>query len=327
MEEKRFVPDYKNGCAICGNPDHWKNECPEKNTAKDRGFGGRGGRGPPSGSVNSNQLRSQDCNRCKFAPNNINNCIGCKKSSNVDHCLLHCGQYICLGVEERVKLVRNANSCAICLHGGHQSGACGYRDKSNWVCGISGCSSHHHPTLHGSADAYVKINVIQVEQSRFEDVTDWESRADFVQDSFVVNEVGGDVVSVERQEELQQAKQELLKPGLGGDQVLLVIQEVDMVYGPLRSATKIVTFFDDGSTCSIILNSIAKQFGLLGEKVVVTIETINAVTTKETMLYLVELLDREGVRRMVRAFGFDSISEPIGNVELNGIKYLFSQKI
>ena len=82
-----------------------------------------------------------------------------------------------------------------------------------------------------------------------------------------------------------------------------------------------------GSTCSIILNSLAKQFGLLGEKVVVTIETINAVTTKETMLYLVELLDREGVRRMVRAFGFNSISEPIGNVELNGIKYLFSQKI
>ena len=208
---KGFVPDFKDGCAICGNPEHWKNECPDKNTARNRGRG----RGPPFGSVNSNQLRSQDCNRCKFAPNNINNCIGCKKTGNLDHCLLHCGQYLCLGVEDRVKLVRNANTCAICLHAGHQSGACGYRDKSNWVCGISGCRSHHHPTLHGSADAYVKINVIQVEQKRFEDVTDWESRSDFLHDSFVVNEVGGEVVSVERQEELQQARQELLKPGLG----------------------------------------------------------------------------------------------------------------
>ena len=64
-----------------------------------------------------------------------------------------------------------------------------------------------------------------------------------------------------------------------------------MVYGPLRSSTRVVIFFDDGSTCSAILNSVAKQFGLMGEKAVVTIETLNAVTTKETMIYLVELLD------------------------------------
>ena len=137
----------------------------------------------------------------------------------------------------------------------------------------------------------------------------------------------GENISTERRDELQQAKQELQKPGLGGDQVLLVIQEVDMVYGPQRLSSKIVTFFDDGSTCSIILNSVAAEFGLMGEKVVVTIETINAVTTKDTMLYLVELLDRNGGRRLVKAFGFDSISEPIGSVELSGIKFLFSAKM
>ena len=100
-----------------------------------------------------------------------------------------------------------------------------------------------------------------------------------------------------------------------------------MVYGPQRSSSKIVTFFDDGSTCSIILNSVAKEFGLMGEKVIVTIETINAVTTRDTMLYLVELLDRNGGRRLVKAFGFDSISKPIGSVEMSGIKFFFSAQM
>ena len=85
-----------------------------------------------------------------------------------------------------------------------------------------------------------------------------------------------------------------------------------------------MTFFEDGSTCSIILNSVAKQFGLLGESVTVTIDTLNVVTTKETMIYMVELLNRDGRRRLVRAFGFDNISEPIGTIELEGVKGMFS---
>ena len=342
-----FESDFKNGCAICGNPKHWKNECPDKGTDRDNLWHGgpRGrGRGPPpgkgggygrgqggaqsDGAVNSNQLRTSDCNRCKFAPSNLTSCIGCKKNNNIDHCLLHCGQFLCLGVEDRVKLVKAANGCVVCLHTGHQAASCNYKDKSNWICGISGCRSHHHPTLHGSTDVFVKVNTISVaEQDRFEDVTDWEARADYLQDSYLVNEHDGKEITADRQDELREAKEELKKPGLNGDQVLLVIMEVSMVYGPQRLLTSVVTFFDDGSTCSIILNSVAKQYGLLGEKVVVTIETINAITTKETMIYLVELVDRKGARQMVKAFGFDSISEPVGSVELEGVKYLFSAEM
>ena len=116
-----------------------------------------------------------------------------------------------------MKLVKNASSCAICLHGGHQSGSCNYRDKSNWICGIKGCKSHHHPTLHGSMDAYVKINILRVEESRFESVTDWETREDYVHDSYMSDQYVGENISTERRDELQQAKQELQKPGLWGD--------------------------------------------------------------------------------------------------------------
>ena len=69
------------------------------------------------------------------------------------------------------------------------------------------------------------------------------------------------------------------------------------------------------------------EFGLLGEKVTVTIETLNATTTRETMMYMVELLDKEGTRRLVKAFGFDSISEPMGSIRLDGIKFIFSDSM
>ena len=332
----RRKSDFGDGCAICGNKDHWKNECPDKGTAKDRfhNKGRDGGQGRARGAqqadgvVQSNQLRRSECNRCKYAAKNIPSCLGCKKSSNIDHCLLHCGEFMYLGVEDRVNMVKGGQACAVCLSGGHQAGSCNYKDKNNWVCGIDGCTSHHHPTLHGSKDVYVKVNTLGlVGESRFEEIMNWDERDSYHHDSYRVEDEGLKTASLDRKVELQEVREELQKPGLNGDQVLLVIQEIDMVYGPGRIVTPIITFFDDGSTCSVVLNSVARQFGLLGEKVTVTIETLNAVTTKETLLYMVELLDRKGERRLVRAFGFDKISEPMGSIQLEGVKYLFSDEM
>ena len=339
-DKGKFIPDYRNGCAVCGDRNHWKNECPDKGTDRDRFNGRRGGQPPvrggrqgrgrsvqADGEVNSNQLRRAECNRCKFANKNQSSCVGCKKNGNIDHCLLHCTQYMCLGLEDRVKLVKASNACAICLSSSHLAANCNYKDKDNWVCGMDGCVSHHHPTLHGSRDVYVKISTVVLGESRFQEVTDWEERENYLHDSYQVGDAVAGSMSSERRIEMQEVREELKKPGLRGDQVLLVVQNVNMLYGAERLVTTIVTFFDDGSTCSVILNSVAKQFGLLGEKVTVTIETLNAVTTKETMLYMVELLDRKGIRRLVRAFGFDTISEPMGSIVLDEVKYLFSKQM
>ena len=280
-ERGRFVPDFKNGCAVCGDRNHWKDECPDKGTDRDRfasgrGDRGRGGQGRQAGQgrgrggqvldgeVHSNQLRTADCNRCKFASKNLSSCVGCKKTNNIDHCLLHCVQYSALGVEDRVRLVKNANGCAVCLNTSHLADSCNYKEKNNWVCGLEGCRSHHHPTLHGSKDIFVKINTVVGEQSRFEEVTDWDARADYLHDSFLASDQVASNISKEREAELKEVLVELHKPGLRGDQVLLVVQDVDMVFGMGRQVTKIVTFFDDGSTCSVILNSVAVEFGLLG---------------------------------------------------------------
>ena len=256
----KFVPDYRNGCAVCGDRNHWKDQCPDKGTGRDRFTNSRRGGQPPDrgsgqgrgravqadGEVNSNQLRRAECNRCKFASKNQSSCIGCKKNGNIDHCLLHCGQYLCLGLEDRVKLVKTCSACAVCLSSSHLAANCNYKDKGNWVCGMEGCVSHHHPTLHGSRDVYVKISTVVLGDSRFQDVTDWEDRENYLHDSYQVTEEVTGNMSAERKTELQEVREELQKPGLRGDQVLLVVQNVNMVYGAERLMTIIVTFFDVG---------------------------------------------------------------------------------
>ena len=102
------------GCAICGSLDHWKNECPNRGTDKDRkkrgnahsarggrgvrgggqhggGGGQHGGKGDGNlhGDVASNTLRPLECPRCKYS-SKLTSCAGCKKTSNISHCLLHC---------------------------------------------------------------------------------------------------------------------------------------------------------------------------------------------------------------------------------------------
>ena len=37
----------------------------------------------------------------------------------------------------------------------HTTDKCFNKDKDNHVCGVAGCTSHHHPVLHGSKDIYV----------------------------------------------------------------------------------------------------------------------------------------------------------------------------
>ena len=164
----RDIPRGRGGCAICDSLDHWKNECPERFSDKDKRAGagrgnrsnnssrggGRAGRGQGGGAaasveVGSNTLRALDCARCK-ASSKLSSCAGCKKTSNISHCLAHCSSFMVLSVEDRVKVVKTSRSCAVCLHPSHTSDKCLSKNKDNYVCGIDNCQSHHHPVLHGS---------------------------------------------------------------------------------------------------------------------------------------------------------------------------------
>ena len=148
------VPRGPGGCAICKALDHWKNECPERKTSRDTraGDGGKtvnstavaGGQtdggvvAVADGEVGSNTLRDLDCQRCKLA-SKLTNCPGCKKTSGINHCLLHCEGFMVLSVKDRVDIVKSSRSCAICLHSFHTTDKCFSKDKDNHICGVNGC--------------------------------------------------------------------------------------------------------------------------------------------------------------------------------------------
>ena len=88
-------------------------------------------------------------------------CAGCHKTASITHCLLYYKSYMVLSVKDRADLVRSSKTCAICLHSSHTADKCFNKDKDNYVCGVGGCQSHHHPSLHGSKDIYVTgVNVL-----------------------------------------------------------------------------------------------------------------------------------------------------------------------
>jgi hypothetical protein len=355
----------RGGCAICQSEDHWKNECPEKGGDRDRravkrggsnstrgrqgGQGGHGGQGGGQGGgggnvtaeVGSNTLRTLECPRCK-ASSKQTYCAGCKKTANVTHCLLHCESFMVLSVKERADVVKTSKSCPICLHSSHTADRCYNKDKDNYICGVNGCQSHHHPCLHGSKDIYVTgVNVLLRQQTQavttacqdaFLPVGNWMEREQYMYDSWVGDSVtgqgegqifcqaAGTDPEAKRKRELEEVKAELAKPLLNGDKVLMTVIKVEVTYGMKGDITKVVCFFDDGSNCSVIKNSLAVKLGLWGDPVTLELGTVNATTTLETKLYCLELLDSEGGRHLVKAFGLDSISGELPSIKLDGIK-------
>ena len=329
----------RDGCAICGSSSHWWKDCPDKGTDKDKKFGGGKGAKANStrdkvtaGGVHSNTLRPLECPRCKYS-SKITYCAGCKKTSNINHCLLHCSSFNLLSVADKVNVVKSSKSCAVCLHPSHTTDKCDFKDKDKNICGMDGCLSHHHPCLHGSKDIFVTgVNVLLLQ--RIQDiaadtpegclpVSDWYGRQQYVQDSYAVEAAE----KTQREEELDGLRAEMAKPLLNGDKVLMTVMHLSVVYGVDRKGAQMVGFFDDGSNCSVIRTSLAEQLGLWGDPVTLELGTVNATTTMQTKLYCVELLDKEGTRHLIRAFGIDVLSGDLPSVSLEGIKEEFSSVV
>ena len=114
---------------------------------------------------------------------------------------------------------------------------------------------------------------------------------------------------------------------IDGDRVLLIIQEIRMLYGVSRKETTVISFNDPGSTCSLVLTDFAEKHELLGRPVTITIGTVNGEKRRETKLYMVELLTITGDRKLVSAFGMEHISGEVPYICFEGVKHLFSQSI
>ena len=95
---------------------------------------------------------------------------------------------------------------------------------------------------------------------------------------------GGTQARIEEQraKELQEMEELLKLPIVDGNNMLLLMQSVTVKHGVAGELAQITVFWDDGSTCSLILSETAGVFGCPGEPVTVTIDTINGMLTRET---------------------------------------------
>jgi hypothetical protein len=134
-------------------------------------------------------------------------------------------------------------------------------------------------------------------------------------------------IDEQRAKELQDMIELLKLPIVDGSNVLLLMQSVTVKHGPAGELAQITVFWDDGSTCSLILTERVEVLGCPGEPVNVTIDTINGILTRDTKLYCVELMNNSGERVIIKAFGVESISEVHSIVEVAGVKQKFSQEV
>ena len=69
--------------------------------------------------------------------------------------------------------------------------------------------------------------------------------------------------------------------------VLLSMQSIPSSSGNINS------FFDDGSDCTLILNSAAQRLGLRGEDIMMEVETVIGVVKTPSQVYTVTIFDQK----------------------------------
>ena len=108
-----------------------------------------------------NHTDAQSCKRCDkwVARDAVYTCPACgrgtPKGDKITHCLEHCGVYLNMSPNDRSSCVESAKFCPIHLLGGHDYPACNMKNDARFVCGINGCSKHHHKSLHETTTTFV----------------------------------------------------------------------------------------------------------------------------------------------------------------------------
>ena len=210
---------------------------------------------------------SASCVQCKkwIAKGGAYLCPSCghqvSEGNTIGHCLQHCKSYIAMTPNQRSDCIENAQFCPIHLSGTHNFENCLQKVDPKHVCGMNGCTKHHHRSLHGSTTPFVaSINTLNSEASDL-----MHSNAP----------------------------------------VLLSLQTL-----PTRSGN-IVGFFDDGSDCSLILNSAAERLGLKGEAIVMQVTTVTGVVKTNSHVYTITIMDQENNPHNIKVFGFDKLNGDI----------------
>jgi hypothetical protein len=87
------------------------------------------------------------------------------------------------------------------------------------------------------------------------------------------------------------------------------------------------SFFDDGSDCTLILNSAAQRLGLRGEDIMMEVKTDIGMVKTPSKVYSVTIFDQQNKPHELTAFGFDRLNGKVESIDVSGVKDLFSDDI
>ena len=84
----------------------------------------------------------------------------------------------------------------------------------------------------------------------------------------------------------------------------------------------IITFYDPGSSCSLVTTSLADVLNLLGQPITISSHTVNDARQLPTKYYELYIQTRSGTDELVMAFGVDKISTDFVAINILGILHL-----
>ena len=181
-----------------------------------------------------------------------------------------------MSVKDRSDCIERAKFCPVHMVGSHAYADCNMANDSKYICGIDGCTKHHHGSLHGATTPFIaSVLATQGSNNSVEDTSD----------------------------------------------VLLSMQTISTAEGTINC------LFDNCATCSLITEPAAKRLNLLGEPIKLSISTVTGSKVIDSVAYQVPLMDNSNVTHNIKVWQVDSISEGAQEVDISGVKHLFSPHV
>ena len=104
-----------------------------------------------------------------------------------------------------------------------------------------------------------------------------------------------------------------------GESILMMLQWILAGALSLRQFLKIIAFYDPGSSCSLISNSLAELLDLLGQPITITLHTVNGARQLLTKYYKLYTQAGTGTDERVMAFRIEKISTDLKAINISGI--------
>ena len=216
----------------------------------------------------------------------------CLVHQNEGHLTRKCRAFLRMTVVERGNVVRDKNGCKLCLSISHIGQPCPF--EARWgPCPVDGCNEIHSKLVHGCNIPGISAAVRPTNMSLQQPVD------------------SNNTVS-SNSDNIGNTNSELNR------NVLLLIQKIRTKKGP------VVSFWDSGSTISLISKEFARRANLKGIPILYDLTTVGGiVTTQSSVLYELVIIDRRRKKHTIKLYEIDDICGEVGSINIGGVVHLF----